>query len=128
MVFKRIVRMAQSEYQHLCAFLEWSVKNPPICNNCPHFSTWEKIACCGCPEQGEYEKTYKSMPGYEISKHEGLKDFCDAYKAHFKASMRLKSAQMELEESQKELTSAREKLDSFYKEITISDILSDQED
>lgn len=96
---------------------------------------WEKSACCGCPEQSEYVKTYKSMSGYETSKNEELQEFCEAYKAHVKASMRFQAARREYEEARIEyeeariaLSSAKEKLDGFNKEITLSDIHKIEED
>lgn len=127
MEVKKTISMTEKEYLDLCAFLGWTVRNPNICNRCPHFATWEKSACCGCPEQSEYVKTYESMPGYEISKTKELKGFCEAYKAHVKASMRFQAARNEYEEARIALSSAKEKLDGFNKEITLSDIHKGEE-
>ena len=128
MEVKKTIVMTEKEYIDLCEFLEWAVRNPNICNNCPHFASWEKIACCGCLEQTEYVKTYESMPGYETSKNEELQEFCEAYKAHVKASMRFQAARREYEEARIALSSAKEKLDGFNKEITLSDIHKGKEE
>lgn len=128
MEVKKTIVMTEKEYIDLCAFLGWTVRNPNICNNCPHFASWEKSACCGCPQQSEYVKTYKSMPGYETSKNEELQEFCEAYKAHVKASMRFQATRREYEEARVTLSSAKEKLDGFSKEITLSDIHNREEE
>lgn len=119
MEVKKMISMTEKEYLDLCAFLGWTARNPNICNNCQHFATWEKFACCGCPEQAEYVKEYKSMPGYETSKSKELQEFCEAYKAHVKASMRFQTAGREYEEARVALSLAKEKLDGFNKEITL---------
>ena len=121
MKIKTTMNMTEKEYLDLCAFLEWVVKHPNICDHCPHFAEWEKLACCGCPEQGEYVKTYKNMPGYEISKIDGLEKFCEAYRTHVKASMRFKALQNEFEEARKELYDAKEKLDAINEGIVIEE-------
>ena len=117
MEVKKTIVMTEKEYLDLCAFLGWTARNPNICDNCPHFASWEKSACCGCPEQTEYVKTYKSMPGYEISKNEELQEFCETYKAHVKASMKFQAVRREYEEARIALSSAKDKLDGFNKEI-----------
>ena len=96
------IEMTEKEYSDLCEYLEFKIKNPPICNNCPHFASWEKSACCGCPEEKEYEKKIRSFAGFELSKTPGLDKFLIAYEGYRRSNIRVQTLQNDLSHALKE--------------------------
>ena len=96
------IEMTEKEYQDLCEYLEFKIKNPPICNKCPHFASWEKSACCGCPEEKEYEKKIRNFAGFELLKTPGLDKFIIAYEECRRSNIRVQTLQNDLSDALKE--------------------------